>query len=546
MNDTRKYLSKAYNVAENSMLVIYREIGDFITSTIISKEVSAGIKGWFGKLNYNAAPTGYKGEEYAIAFEFDRKKFNIDQAYHWVKESNYKADTVGLKGVEIMHVGEWNGDTYSKKDFESMIDAFESGVYVPGFKLGHNKTQKALMEFLDGMPRFGNLKKLYIDGEILRGDWEDVPRRLATVLEANAFRDRSAEIKWNLKRNGKIWPKVLTALVFSGDFIPAVENLEDTISLYETEKAAKALDNGETKLYNLTQEGQEVQKNLMKHSKAWHRCVEKVSARGDVTSPEAVCTWSTERTGNTYMKENGQEPVGKNLKMLMISLDELKMLDPTFANELEVAGFAGISIDLEKDYEITKLKIEEVKNKMTMTPDEQKQLEAALKAKDEAEAKLKKEEEAKIAILKEKEAKEAELKGIREKEAEAGILSKVESLLKTKIKSEAVDAFVTIYKALAAKEKVSCYSLKEGKIVKGEEAVTLEMFLKFVDAIPENPEVVKLFKEQATKTGQTAVGADEGDEFMSKVNAYLKENKLEKTVENLKKAADAVYESEKK
>ena len=445
--NTTKYLKESQQLRNDSIVVEYRDIGDFDMASIRKIVVDDGITGWFGRLNRGAAPIDYGGELYALAFEFDDSKYTQETANEWVKQSDYKADLVTAKGIEIIKVGNWNGDEYTLEHLNSMVVAHEERVYNAGLKLGHNKTQKALKLFLDGMPRFGNCERLYIQNDTLIGDFKDIPKKLGKVLEAKAFPMKSAEIYFNFQHKGKMHDRVLKAIALFGDNVPACEGLSDVVEIYDQEeKVASSIDKVEYRVYDIN--------------------------------------------GNKKPEE-----VNKMTEAEMKALEQAKA--------------------------------------------DKEQVESLLKKSNDEVEKLKTENEV---LRKAKDAEESKLKELREKETDAVIVKTVEGLLKSKIKSEAVGAFVSICKALSAREeKVSSYTLKDGVLVKGEEVFTLETFLKFVESIPENPEIVKMFTEGASNEGVANESGKSEDEILSdKVDAYLREHKLPKTTDNLKLAVENI------
>jgi len=145
-------------------------------------------------------------------------------------------ETVGIPGVEIIRIGRWNGREYTGADLDAMVGAFHAlrGVYnVPG-KLGHNDEQQLLAS--DGLPAAGWVTNLYRKGSTLLADFADVPRKVADLIKANAYRSRSCEIWFNAAFEGTVYPAVLKAVSWLGEDAPAVSSLDDIVALYHDDQ----------------------------------------------------------------------------------------------------------------------------------------------------------------------------------------------------------------------------------------------------------------------------------------------------------------------
>ena len=122
-----------------------------------------------------------------------------------------------IQGVEIFKAGTWNGDTYTIDDLDLMIDAFGKVGFRPPVKLGHTKDS--------GARAFGWVENLRRIGDKLIADFTNVPSKLLELIRARAFDAVSAEVGWNMERNGKVFPRVLRAVALLGAAIPAVAGL---------------------------------------------------------------------------------------------------------------------------------------------------------------------------------------------------------------------------------------------------------------------------------------------------------------------------------
>ena len=141
-------------------------------------------------------------------------------------------ETVTLNGIEVFDVGTWNGDPYTDADLDGMIGAFAElrGQVDPPAKLGHADDQSILRR--SGFPAAGWVENLYRQGTKLLADIGHVPKSLADLLKAGAYRKVSSEILIDASFNGKKYPYVFSGLAFLGEELPAVTTLGDIRDLY--------------------------------------------------------------------------------------------------------------------------------------------------------------------------------------------------------------------------------------------------------------------------------------------------------------------------
>jgi hypothetical protein len=137
--------------------------------------------------------------------------------------------TFNLEGVEIFSTGTWNGDKYSNKDLDAMVDNFDETGFQPPLKLGHNEEQP---EMLDGAPALGYVDKIYTEGSKLLANFVNLPKKVYEAIKRGNYKRVSSEIYWNYKSNGKSLDRVLKAVALLGSEIPAVTNLESISGLY--------------------------------------------------------------------------------------------------------------------------------------------------------------------------------------------------------------------------------------------------------------------------------------------------------------------------
>ncbi len=147
------------------------------------------------------------------------------------------AETFTIRNEKIFKSGIWHGDEYDDSDLDSIIDSFGkeiSGFKVP-IKLGHNNKQKLLIE--DGLPAAGWIENLKKVGEDILCDFVDIPKKIYTLIKNKAYQAKSSEIYRDFKAlNGKKYKTVLKAVSILGEDIPEVSNLNDIMSLYDSEQ----------------------------------------------------------------------------------------------------------------------------------------------------------------------------------------------------------------------------------------------------------------------------------------------------------------------
>jgi len=173
-------------------------------------------------------------------------------------------ETKTIEGVEIFAAGTWNGDLYTEKDLDAMVDAFEKTrkTIKPFLKLGHNEKQTILAK--DGLPAAGWVENLRKVGNKLVCDFVGVPKAIYELIRAQAYRKVSAEIFWNFALDGEKYPYLLKAVALLGADTPAVASLDDIISLYAKGEPALAYnaDGVEVKTYEVISQEEEMEKQI--------------------------------------------------------------------------------------------------------------------------------------------------------------------------------------------------------------------------------------------------------------------------------------------
>jgi hypothetical protein len=168
-----------------------------------------------------------------------------------------------IKDIEIFKVGTWNGQQYTEKDLDDMVDSFSEvgNLIKPYIKLGHNEKQDLLKN--DGMPAAGWITGLKRKGESLLANFSNVPNKIFDLIEKKAFGRLSSEIIWNLKMQGKTYRRALKAVALLGANTPAVETLDDFINLYtESDYDDIMICNNYTKGVNNMEEAKILQEQL--------------------------------------------------------------------------------------------------------------------------------------------------------------------------------------------------------------------------------------------------------------------------------------------
>ena len=152
-------------------------------------------------------------------------------------------ETVDKKAVELLKTGTWHGEgcppegcRFTVEMLDSMVEAHRETLEEvdPPVKLGHDDNQKLVQD--DGFPAAGWVRNLRREGQRLLGDLVKVPKKIGELIDAGAFRKRSAEITPDMKIGGKTYPWVFTGLALLGADLPAVEGLEDITKLYQSLK----------------------------------------------------------------------------------------------------------------------------------------------------------------------------------------------------------------------------------------------------------------------------------------------------------------------
>lgn len=136
-----------------------------------------------------------------------------------------KMTVTNTKRVEIFAAGKWNGMTFTKKDLQTIVTAFDalgSNHKVP-LKFGHNDKQK----MTDGQPALGWVTGLTVEGDKLIADMSDIPDVVMSAMDKKLYRNVSVELDFDVKYKDQHFPIVLSGVALLGADIPAVNTLKD-------------------------------------------------------------------------------------------------------------------------------------------------------------------------------------------------------------------------------------------------------------------------------------------------------------------------------
>ncbi len=158
--------------------------------------------------------------------------------------------TRDIDAVEIFAAGVWNGDEYTGRDLDDMVSAFDSTKdrIKPYLKLGHAKNQTLLQG--DGLPAAGWIENLRRVGNKLVADFKNVPGKIYDLIKAGAYRRVSSELYLNMLVDGTRYPFILKAVSLLGGDTPAVQTLDDILSLYASGGEVMVYEN-QTKTYEV-------------------------------------------------------------------------------------------------------------------------------------------------------------------------------------------------------------------------------------------------------------------------------------------------------
>ncbi len=144
-------------------------------------------------------------------------------------------ETVDLEGVEILKIGgpvhgrgsPVGGDYFTTDDLRALAAA--------DTELGDEITPPARLGHGQGDPAVGWVENVRLndDGSRLLADVWRVPKKVAELIRAGAYRSRSVELGgFTSQRTGRRYDQIVRGLAFVGGRMPAVAGLADIERLY--------------------------------------------------------------------------------------------------------------------------------------------------------------------------------------------------------------------------------------------------------------------------------------------------------------------------
>jgi hypothetical protein len=158
--------------------------------------------------------------------------------------------TEDFEGVEVLAIGgpvmgigsPKGGEHITKSRLAQIVEGSSElrqlGELRGPVKLGHSQTQELLRAsgLTEGeMPAAGWVENLRLneDGTRVLADFKRVPKVLASLIKAGAYRTRSAELKKVVSQtNGRTYEMVIDGVVLQGAKAPAIRTLDDFVKLY--------------------------------------------------------------------------------------------------------------------------------------------------------------------------------------------------------------------------------------------------------------------------------------------------------------------------
>jgi len=242
------------------------------------------------------------------------------------------ANLHSIDRVEVMATGTWKGDPYTEQDLDNMVSAFNDLSFKPRLKLDHGSQKIA-----DGLPALGYVSKLWREGKKLVASFVDIPKTIYELIKNKAYNSVSSEVWFNRVFEGKVRPRVLTAVAFLGDKLPAVDTLKDISAMYslpgeggelraysvedyEPEKDYSAKINIKASLDALRalvkagKLGKLKENQLADPSAIWSgvggsftSCVSTLEGKSGITDAKALCAWLHHEAEGTWPAESSKQ-----------------------------------------------------------------------------------------------------------------------------------------------------------------------------------------------------------------------------------------------
>jgi hypothetical protein len=150
-------------------------------------------------------------------------------------------ETETIAGVPILRVGDGfhgvncppDGCRFTEAYLDELVDTYWTSktAIEPPVKLGHDENQAILQE--DGFPAAGLVANLRRLGDRLVADLVDVPKQVAELIRAGAYRTVSVELMQDTEIGGTTYAKILTGLALLGADLPAITSLGGITALYQ-------------------------------------------------------------------------------------------------------------------------------------------------------------------------------------------------------------------------------------------------------------------------------------------------------------------------
>ena len=289
----------------------------------------------------------------------EEEKEVCDDSCEEQQKNNAVEQTFNLNGVEIFSTGIWNGDRYTQKDLDSMIENFDEVGFEPPVKLGHNDEQT---ELKDGQPALGYIDKIYKVGTKLVADFKELPKKVYEAIKRGNYKRVSSEIYWNYKANGSTFNRVLKAVALLGAEVPAVTNLQSIEGLYSNmgtgevksyydgkeseimeESKTISVEKYEEEISQLRQEKEEVMKEYQAHKdeikkESISTYMQELKTEGKILpvqykEVQALLSTATEEKVYSYSTDDEKE----------VNLSQFELVKSILDNMPKVVEFAEIS-----------------------------------------------------------------------------------------------------------------------------------------------------------------------------------------------------------
>jgi hypothetical protein len=142
---------------------------------------------------------------------------------------------------DIFSAGTWNGHDFTIADLDDMVNNFErltkeqQNFKVP-FKVDLFKNAKPKDQRHGGQPAVGWITEIKRVGQKLYAHIENIPKTVKELIESKAYRQVSAELRFNMKYGEERLHRVLTGVALLGIELPGVSNLDEFVKLYTVGK----------------------------------------------------------------------------------------------------------------------------------------------------------------------------------------------------------------------------------------------------------------------------------------------------------------------